>query len=238
MNNQNSHISIGILAGMGPRSTTPFLELVLDQCQIQYGAKDDIDYPHMVVYALPTPYYVDRVNDDRALGQSIIEGTKRLASFGVDYIAIPCNTAHKYYNDIQKNVHTKVLNIIDVTLKNIPKHGKVTVLATETTMETYLYQKGILENGGQYKFVHSWQKQVNAIIAMCKDAEDKNKRLQCWQQLMKDIQEEGVRHVVVACTDLTMLIEENSTLNYIDSSMALAEAVVQEYVKRKKIKQK
>jgi aspartate racemase len=34
--------SIGILAGMGPRSTTPFLELVIDQCQIQYGAHYDI----------------------------------------------------------------------------------------------------------------------------------------------------------------------------------------------------
>jgi len=42
-----THSSIGILAGMGPRSTAPFLELVLDQCQIQYGAKYDIDYPHI-----------------------------------------------------------------------------------------------------------------------------------------------------------------------------------------------
>jgi len=30
---------IGILAGMGPRSTAPFLELVLDQCHaLQFGA--------------------------------------------------------------------------------------------------------------------------------------------------------------------------------------------------------
>lgn len=32
---------------MSPRSTSPFLEMVLDQCQIQYNAKYDIDYPNI-----------------------------------------------------------------------------------------------------------------------------------------------------------------------------------------------
>ncbi|TCO68302.1 hypothetical protein [Marinisporobacter balticus] len=38
---------IGILAGMGPRSTAPFLDLVIDECQLQYGAKYDEEFPHM-----------------------------------------------------------------------------------------------------------------------------------------------------------------------------------------------
>ena len=33
---------MGILAGMGPHSTAPFLELVIAECQRQYGAADDI----------------------------------------------------------------------------------------------------------------------------------------------------------------------------------------------------
>jgi aspartate/glutamate racemase len=31
---------IGILAGMGPRSTGPFLDLIVDECQRQYGARE------------------------------------------------------------------------------------------------------------------------------------------------------------------------------------------------------
>ena len=51
---------IGILAGMGPRSTAPFVDMVVDECQRQYGARYDIDFPPMQIYALPTPFYIDR----------------------------------------------------------------------------------------------------------------------------------------------------------------------------------
>ena len=45
---------IGILAGMGPRSTAPFVDMLVDACQRQYGARYDIDFPPMLIYALPT----------------------------------------------------------------------------------------------------------------------------------------------------------------------------------------
>ena len=41
--------AIGILAGMGPRSTAPFVDLVIPECQIQYGARDDIDFQKMMI---------------------------------------------------------------------------------------------------------------------------------------------------------------------------------------------
>jgi hypothetical protein len=37
--------TIGILAGMGPRSTGPFVDRVVAECQLQYGARHDIDFP-------------------------------------------------------------------------------------------------------------------------------------------------------------------------------------------------
>jgi aspartate racemase len=55
--------TIGILAGMGPRSTAPFIDLIITQCRIQYGAKLDEEFPHMMIYSLPTPFYVDRPID-------------------------------------------------------------------------------------------------------------------------------------------------------------------------------
>jgi len=47
---------IGILAGMGPRSTAPFTDLLITECQRQYGAHYDIDFLPMLIYSLPTPY--------------------------------------------------------------------------------------------------------------------------------------------------------------------------------------
>ena len=62
---------IGILAGMGPRSTAPFVDMLVDECQRQYGARYDIDFPPMLIYALPTPFYVDRPIDHAALEAAI-----------------------------------------------------------------------------------------------------------------------------------------------------------------------
>lgn len=44
----------GILAGMGPKSTGPFVDKVVDQCQKIYGAINDVDFPHMIVQRLST----------------------------------------------------------------------------------------------------------------------------------------------------------------------------------------
>jgi aspartate/glutamate racemase len=40
---------IGILAGMGPRSTAPFIDLVVTECQRQYRAMNDADFPPMLI---------------------------------------------------------------------------------------------------------------------------------------------------------------------------------------------
>ena len=48
---------LGILAGMGPRSTAVFVNNVVEACTYMYGAKNDIDFPPMSIFSLPTPFY-------------------------------------------------------------------------------------------------------------------------------------------------------------------------------------
>ena len=69
---------IGILAGMGPRSTAPFVDMVVSECQRQYGARYDDEFPPMMIYSLPTPLYVDRPIDEGALRASIRAGLQKL----------------------------------------------------------------------------------------------------------------------------------------------------------------
>ena len=67
---------IGILAGMGPKSTE-FVDTVVAGCQTIYGAKHDMDFPHMMIYSCPTPFYMDAIlmrSDEKA----IIEGAQNL----------------------------------------------------------------------------------------------------------------------------------------------------------------
>jgi aspartate racemase len=224
--------SIGVLAGMGPRSTSPFLELVLDQCQIQYGAKHDIDYPHIMIYSLPTPFYLDRPIDHKLMKETIIEGIQHLESTGVSCIAMPCNSAHIYFDELRERINIPLLNIVDETMKKVDSNRKITIFATESTFNSELYQKGILNSDNQFIFKNNWQKKINTIIQMIKEKKEIPEVNLYWNELVKDAITEDVENIIIACTDLSVLKNKfNDKLNFIDSSHALAESLIKEYLK-------
>lgn len=97
---------IGILAGMGPRSTAPFIDMLITEAQEQYGARDDIDFPKMMICSQPAPFYEDRPADHAALEAATLEGLLDLEKAGADFAAIACNTVHRHQSSIggDKNI--------------------------------------------------------------------------------------------------------------------------------------
>ncbi len=100
--------------------------------------KHDMDFPHMMIYSCPTPFYMDRPIDHEAMKKAIIKGAQKLESTGVDFIAMPCNTAHLYFEELQHSLSIPILNIVDETLQIIPKNVKrVALLATEANCSSW-----------------------------------------------------------------------------------------------------
>lgn len=225
--------SIGILAGMGPRSTTPFLELVLDQCQVQYGARYDMDYPHIMIYSLPTPFYLDREIDHSLMKLTIIDGLKKLESTGVSFIAMPCNSAHVYFQELKSSTKTPLLNIVEETVSFLPnRKQRITIFATETTYRSELYQRGIISAGHEFVFAEKWQVRVNRIINAIKLKQDRESIDLLWNELINEVKGQSVDSVIIACTDLSILNSAaEPELNIYDSSKALAKSVVERYLR-------
>ncbi|MES9780088.1 aspartate/glutamate racemase family protein [Bacillus thuringiensis] len=216
---------IGILAGMGPKSTGPFVDTVVANCQTIYGAKHDMDFPHMMIYSCPTPFYMDRPIDHETMKKAIIEGAQKLESTGVDFIAMPCNTAHLYFEELQRSLSIPILNIVDETLKTIPENTKrVALLATEATVQDGIYQDGITKRNIEYIHHKKWQEMINQIITWIKSGESEEAR-ELWNVLVLQLKDE-VDTAIIACTDLNVVANED----FVDSSQCLAEAVVRMYV--------
>ncbi|MGG0706283.1 aspartate/glutamate racemase family protein [Bacillus paramobilis] len=217
---------IGILAGMGPKSTGPFVDTVVAKCQTIYGAKHDMDFPHMMIYSCPTPFYMDRLIDHEAMKKAIIEGAQKLESTGVEFIAMPCNTAHLYFEELQHSLSIPVLNIVDVTLQAIPENTKrVALLATEATIQAGIYQDGITKRNIEYIHHEKWQTMINQIITCIKGGEIEEAR-ELWSVLVVQLKAE-VDTAIIACTDLNVVAGED----FVDSAQCLAEAVVRMYAK-------
>lgn len=215
---------IGILAGMGPKSTGPFVDTVVAECQTIYGAKHDMDFPHMMIYSCPTPFYMDRPIDHAAMKKAIIEGAQKLESTGVDFIAMPCNTAHLYFEELQRSITIPILNIVDETLKAIPENTKrVALLATEATVQASIYQDGITKRDIEYIHNEQWQEMINQIITCIKGGEIEEAR-KLWSLLVLQLKDE-VDTAIIACTDLNVVVSED----FVDSAQCLAKAVVRIY---------
>lgn len=221
---------IGILAGMGPKSTAPFVDLVVEECQRQYGAQNDMDFPPMMIYSLPTPFYIDRPIDHEAMKRTVAAGLRTLASTGVDFIAMPCNTAHAYFAELEKSIDIPLLNIIAETVVNLPqKHQNSTLFVTSSTYDTGLYQKAIEARGHTFVFREEWQDRINTIIRFVKDGDDH--AITLWRELLDDVYGESVDHVVNGCTDLSVVSAQAAPrIPMIDSARCLAQAVVKKYV--------
>lgn len=216
---------IGILAGMGPKSTGPFIDTVVAECQTIYGAKHDMDFPHMMIYSCPTPFYMDRPIDHEAMKKAIIEGAQKLESTGASFIAMPCNTAHLYFEELQDSLSIPILNIVDETLQAIPETAKrVALLATEATVQAGIYQDGIVKRNIEYIHHEKWQDMINQIITYIKSGKVEEAR-ELWNALVLQLREE-VDTAIIACTDLNVVASED----FVDSSQCLAKAVVRMYL--------
>ncbi|KZE75729.1 aspartate/glutamate racemase family protein [Paenibacillus elgii] len=221
---------IGILAGMGPKSTGPFVDCVVDQCQQIYGAKHDMDFPHMMIYSCPTPFYMDRPVDHAAMEKAIINGAQRLERTGVQFIVIPCNTAHLYYENIKTSVSVPVLNMVDETILKLPNSAeRAALLATPATVQSGIYQQALHKLGVDLLHRDHWQHWVNAMITSIKAGQIQESII-LWQRLHLELVE-MVDIAILACTDLNVITKGKQTeLAIVDSSLCLAQATVKRYI--------
>jgi aspartate racemase len=223
---------IGILAGMGPRSTAPFVDLVIDECQSQYGAKYDEEFPEMMIYSLPTPFYIDKSINHELMKKTIIEGLHKLESTGVSFIAMPCNSAHIYFKELEESINVPLLNIVAETVKELPiVSQKVTLFSTSSTFESGIYQKGIIDGGHEFIFKDEWQVKLNGLIQKIKVDKGNMENIDIWNEIIEDVNKESIQSIVIACTDLNVVLEKSHPqINIIDSSKCLAQSVISRYL--------
>ena len=131
---------LGILGGLGPMSTFYFCELLTAHT----SAVCDADHIDMIVSSRAT-------TPDRTafiLGSSsmdplpvMIEEAHRLIRAGAELLVIPCNTAHYFYNGLQKECNVPILNIIAETVRHLKKQNvsRFGLLATKGTVQSDAY---------------------------------------------------------------------------------------------------
>jgi aspartate racemase len=226
--------TIGILAGMGPRSTAPFVDMVVTECQKQYGARHVEDFPHMLIYSLPAPFFIDRPIDHERARSVVQTGIQRLESTGVDFIAMPCNTAHTYYAGLAASVRVPLLNMVTEACQALREFQRIAICATETTVQSGLYQKGIQAAGKEALPTDATQAKVNELIAGIIAGREGAHMRALWNEIVNALVEQGADAILVACTEINALGRlEDKRIAVADATAALAQATVRKYLEGK-----
>lgn len=227
-------ISIGILAGMGPRSTAPFIDMLISECQSQYAACFDMDFPRMHIISLPTPFWPGERINDQAMIAALRSGVRELVQAGVSFIAVPCNLAHNYFSEMEQAAgDIPLLHIAGSAAQQIPQQVNiVTLLATEPTLEAGYWQQKLRAAGKQIFDTPSLRSLTTTLITCIKQQGYQSETV-CglWQQICGLMEENHSGAVLVACTDISPLLDSGDyPFVAIDSAASLAKDVIRHYL--------
>ena len=224
--------SAGILGGMGPEATIDLMSRVV-RCT---PAKDDIDHIRMVIDNNPqVPSRIkalyEKTGEDPV--PCIQDMARRLEAFGVDFLAMPCNTAHYYFDKIQNVVGIPFLNMIEIASKKIvqdlPEAHAVGILASTVVLELGLYEKEFAKY--RVRLItppQPIQDELMRAIRLIKTGQYDEKVLETLQIAADTLVGLGAEAIIVACTELSIISSglRSSAICY-DSAQILAEAIVE-----------
>jgi len=202
-----------------------------------YGAQHDNDFPHFIMYSLPTPFFPQQPINDRKMQEALAIGIEALNTpeLGIDYIVIPCNIAHKYYDAMAAQSSVPILNIVTNTLQQLPVlQQSIALLATQSTIDSHIYQDQLKQHGYQIFYDTHLQSQVNHLLTELKAHSLSQQARNQWHDIVAYLHLHHCSTVLVACTDLSPCIALDATLSFVDSSDVLARMTIEKYVKLSK----
>ena len=133
---------IGILGGMGTQAGLDFCNKL---AKLNKG-KTDQQYPLFILYNKSNiPGRPENLHKYNKVLKSLLAGCKFLEKSKCKFIVIPCNTAHYWFEDLQKKTKIPIISmpkeVYNHSNKTCKKNSKIGLLATEGTLKTGIYNK-------------------------------------------------------------------------------------------------
>lgn len=229
MNKVNGLYKVGVIGGMGPASTVFFMDKVVQHTE----ASKDQDHIDMVVLnhaTLPDRTEIIASGEHQVFVDAIKKDAEILQSLGVSCIAIPCNTAHFFYSEIQKSVQIPVINMIEEAVNHVSKMPSVKcvgILATNGSLRTKLYENACAKVGLRTVTPsEGCQKVLTDIIYKgVKGGNESN--LAEFLSIVEELRGAGADVVLLACTELSYFKSRTLPLYCVDAMDVLVQKVIE-----------
>lgn len=229
---------LGVLGGMGPLAGATFAARLV---QLTPATADQA---HIPVLLRNDPRIPDRSAARLADGPSPLaamrEGMQDLQRWGAQYIAIPCNTAHLWYEQLRESVQVPVLHIVESVIQDLQRNGisggPVGVMGTPATMQLGLYQDALRAAG--YEPITVNDNSIRDLSVQAIAAVKSNQNALGFApaaEAVNRLTRMGARAVILGCTELPLAIPPSRrsefSVTISDSIDALALAVLDTFLR-------
>ena len=155
---------------------------------------------------------------------------------------MPCNTAHYWYNDLQKKIKIPILSMPKEvylhTKKTCKKNSKIGILCTEATLKTKVYSKYFDKEFNLISPSQSLQiRSVNKAIRLVKTGKVKEAE-KAIRPAVNQLIKLNCKKIILGCTELPIAIfayksfqKIKKSKTFIDPNLLLADVSMKRYKK-------
>ena len=223
--------TIGLIGGTSWESTIEYYRL------INKGVRDRLGGLHSADLVLRSVEFAEydtlmRAGDWDGVTSRLTDNARRLEAFGAEAFIICTNTMHFVADRIEPNVTIPLIHIADAAGKGIKASGITTIglLGTIATMKQEFYRKRLNERFG-IAVVTPDDKDGKALDSIIFDelcggiVSPESKRTLV--RIMNDMVKAGAEGILLACTELPLIVgPEDISCPVLDTMALHSEAVV------------
>jgi aspartate racemase len=222
---------LGVLGGMGPLASAQFMV----RLTLLTPAGRDQDHIPAVLWS--DPRVPDRTAARLAGGEDplpwLIRGLRGLEAAGCGALAMPCNTAHGWFEAMRAATRLPILHIVDAAAEELRRQGiasgPIGVMGTAGTLAMRLYQDRLERLG--YSCLTPDEATMERLVTPA-IAEVKANRVGAayapLAEAARALMARGAGAVVLGCTEIPLGIAAGTALPFplVDSIDALARAAI------------
>jgi aspartate racemase len=228
-NEQKKEKIPGIIGGMGPEATVDLMQRIIANTV----ALDDIDHIRCIIDNNPkVPSRIKAILESSGVnpGPCLAVMAKRLEQWGADFLVMPCNTAHYYYDYIADAVSIPVVHLIDLVVeKVIAEFGnlrEIGMLGSTTIIKTALYQKRFEAHGMRTVYPdEDMQESLFRVVRQVKAGRRDGQVARDFVEICSQLGAKGIEVCILGCTELGVIRAE-LPIKSIDAAEVLAQEVV------------
>ncbi len=221
---------LGVIGGMGPLATQVFYKRIIDRTE----AACDQEHIDMIILnhaSMPDRTAAIRTGDTAEVFSRLLADAKMLAQNGADVIAIPCNTSHYFWQDLQDQVDVPVIHMVRRTVEHIREKNtgiaKIGVLATDGTVHSGIYAWECERLGLDCVTPPAEIQKIVMDIIYNQVKKGLDGSIADFSRIDAFLKESGCQAAVLACTELSCFKETHRLSDYyVDALDVLCEEAI------------